>query len=61
MLAIPRVALLQYFDAHPDVGYIVTQNVAEVMGRRLQVFQAMWLREMQRVVELRTSPVRGRP
>jgi hypothetical protein len=23
------------------------------MGQRLQVFQAMWLREMQRVVELR--------
>jgi CRP-like cAMP-binding protein len=61
VLAIPRRALLQYFDTHPDVGYIVTQNVAEVMGRRLQVFQAMWLREMQRVVELRTSPTWGLP
>ena len=61
VLAIPRRTLLQYFDAHPDVGYIVTQNVAEVMGRRLQVFQAMWLREMQRVVELRTSPMWGLP
>lgn len=61
VLAIPRIALLEYFAAHPDVGYIVTQNVAQVMGRRLQVFQAMWLREMQRVVELHTQPARGNP
>lgn len=61
VLAIPRTALLEYFAAHPDVGYIVTQNVAEVMGRRLQVFQAMWLREMQRVIELRTVPAPGIP
>jgi hypothetical protein len=25
-------------------------NVAAVVGQRLQVFQAMWLREMQRMV-----------
>jgi hypothetical protein len=25
-------------------------NVAALVGQRLQVFQAMWLREMQRVV-----------
>ena len=61
VLAIPRTTLLQYFETHPDIGYIVTQNVAEVMGRRLQVFQAMWLREMQRVVELRTSPMWRQP
>jgi hypothetical protein len=30
-------------------------NLASVIGQRLQVFQAMWLREMQRVVELRSS------
>jgi CRP-like cAMP-binding protein len=59
VLAIPRTALFQYFAARPDIAYIVTQNVAEVMGQRLQVFQAMWLREMQRVVELRTQPARG--
>jgi CRP-like cAMP-binding protein len=58
VLSIPRAALLEHFAAHPDVGYIVTRNVAEVMGRRLQVFQAMWLREMQRVIELRTRPLR---
>jgi CRP-like cAMP-binding protein len=56
VLAIARTSLLQYFDGNPEIGYIVTQNVAKVMGQRLQVFQAMWLREMQRVIELRTPP-----
>ena len=52
VLALPRVALLDYFSAHPEVGYAVTRSVASVVGQRLQVFQTMWLREMQRVVKL---------
>jgi CRP-like cAMP-binding protein len=53
VLALPRAALTAHFSAHPDVGYQVTRNVAAVTGQRLQVFQAMWLREMQRAVQLR--------
>jgi hypothetical protein len=41
------------FSASPEVGYAVTLNLAAVIGQRLQVFQTMWLREMQRVVEMR--------
>jgi CRP/FNR family cyclic AMP-dependent transcriptional regulator len=52
VLALPRQKLLDYFDEHPQAGYAVTRNVAAVTGQRLQVFQAMWLREMQRVVRL---------
>jgi len=52
LLALPRSALLDYFAARPAVGYAVTRNLAAVVGQRLQVFQAMWLREMQRVVKL---------
>ena len=59
MLAIPRAALVDYFAAHPVVGYIVTRNVAEVVSGRLQVFQAMWLREMQRGIERRSQTARG--
>jgi hypothetical protein len=33
------------------VGYAVSLNLAAVIGERLQLFQAMWLREMQRTVE----------
>ena len=55
VLAISRQSLLDCFAADPAVGYVVTRNVAEIVGERLQVFQAMWLREMQRVVEMHTG------
>jgi CRP-like cAMP-binding protein len=55
VVALPRAALLDYFAAHPAAGYLVTRNLAAVVGQRLQVFQAMWLREMQRVVALRSA------
>jgi CRP-like cAMP-binding protein len=53
LLAFPRTALLSHFDAHPAVGLAVTRNVAIVIGHRLQVFQTLWMREMQRMVEQR--------
>jgi CRP-like cAMP-binding protein len=53
VLALPRTALFEHFAAHPAVGYVVTRNVSAVVGQRLQVLQTMWLREMQRVVEIR--------
>ncbi|HKZ30873.1 MAG TPA: cyclic nucleotide-binding domain-containing protein [Vicinamibacteria bacterium] len=52
VVALPRIALCAHLAAHPAVGYLVAQNVSAVVGQRLQVFQPMWLREMQRVVEL---------
>ena len=55
VIALPREALLQYFDAHPMVGCRVSLNLAAVIGHRLQLFQAMWLREMQRTVELHSA------
>jgi len=55
LLAFPRESLLGHFAAHPAVGYVVTRNVAAVIGHRLGVFQAMWLREMQRAVAQRWS------
>ena len=53
VLALTRTALVDHFAKHPAVGHVVTHNLASVIGQRLQVFQAMWLREMQRVIELR--------
>ncbi len=52
VIALPRIALSEHLSAHPAVGYLVTRNVSAVVGQRLQLFQTMWLREMQRVVEL---------
>jgi CRP-like cAMP-binding protein len=59
VVALPRAALLTHFTKQPDAGYVVTRNVAEVIGQRLQIFQAMWLREMQRLIEMRSAPARG--
>lgn len=52
VLALTRESLLAHLDAHPEVGYVVMRNVAAIVGQRLQVVRAMWLREMQRVVRL---------
>ena len=51
VIALPREDLRRHFTAHPTVGYQVALNLAVVIGHRLQLFQAMWLREMQRTVE----------
>ena len=55
VLTISRDALLAHFAANPQVGQAVSLNLAAVIGERLQLFQAMWLREMQRTVELRCA------
>ncbi len=55
LTAFSRAALLEHFAANPAVAYAVTRNVAAVIGQRLQVFQTMWTREMQRSVELKYS------
>ncbi|HVX67979.1 MAG TPA: cyclic nucleotide-binding domain-containing protein [Bryobacteraceae bacterium] len=52
VLALSREALGAHFAAFPAVGYAVSLNLAAVIGQRLQVFQAMWLREVERTVEL---------
>ena len=51
VIALPREELRKYLAANPTLGYKITLNLAIVIGHRLQLFQAMWLREMQRTVE----------
>jgi CRP-like cAMP-binding protein len=50
VLAIRRNDLLHYCAVNPRVGQVVALNIAALVARRLQVFQAMWLRQTQRVV-----------
>jgi CRP-like cAMP-binding protein len=50
VLAIRRNDLLHYCAANSRVGQVVALNIAGIVARRLQVFQAMWLRQTQRVV-----------
>lgn len=51
VVALLREDLRKHFAANPAVGYKITLNLAVIIGHRLQLFQAMWLREMQRMVE----------
>ena len=50
LLEFDRERLMAFCAAHPAIGYPLALNIAAVVGGRLQVFQAMWLREMQRTV-----------
>ena len=55
VIALPRESLREHFAAYPAVGYKIALNLAVVMGHRLQLFQTMWVREMQRAVEVRSA------
>jgi CRP/FNR family transcriptional regulator, cyclic AMP receptor protein len=55
VIALPRQALLNYFIVSPAAGCKIALNLAIVIGNRLQLFQTMWLREMQRTVELHSA------
>jgi len=55
VIALPREGLREYFAACPEAGYKVALNLAVVVGHRLQLFQTMWVREMQRTVEVRSA------
>jgi CRP-like cAMP-binding protein len=52
LLAFPRETLLQHLESRPAVGYAVWRNVAALVGQGLLVFQAMWLRQMQQMVNI---------
>jgi CRP/FNR family transcriptional regulator, cyclic AMP receptor protein len=53
LISLPGEALRDYFAANPMIGCTVSLNLAGLIGHRLQLSQAMWLREIQRIVELR--------
>jgi len=55
LLALPREALEGLFSSRPEVGLAVMTNLATIVGQRFQVFQTMWLRQVQRAVETRNG------
>ncbi|HVO97892.1 MAG TPA: cyclic nucleotide-binding domain-containing protein [Bryobacteraceae bacterium] len=55
VVALSRESLEKYFAAHPEAGYKISLNLAAVIGQRLQLFQAMWLREVARMMEHRAA------
>jgi SulP family sulfate permease len=50
VLVLRRARLMEFCEVYPRLGQLIALNIAGVIGHRLQVVQAMWLREMQRAV-----------
>lgn len=48
LLFIPRAELEALFVQVPEVAAGIYGNLARIIGQRLQVFQAMWVRSVQR-------------
>ncbi len=48
LLFLPRSELEALFAQLPEVAAGVYGNLARIIGQRLQVFQAMWVRSLQR-------------
>lgn len=49
----PAAALARALRDQPVAGLAVMTNLASVVGRRMHLVQAMWLRELQRLVATR--------
>ena len=59
LFALERDALREFFQGSPRIAYKISLNLATVVGHRLQLLQTMWLREMQRTIELRSAAQAG--
>ena len=55
LIALSREALTAFCEREPEIGRRISLNLAILVGQRLQLVQAMWMREIQRAVELRSQ------
>lgn len=50
LVGFARADLQEALRGHPETGLRVLENLAQVVGRRLQVVQVLWTRALQRSV-----------
>jgi CRP-like cAMP-binding protein len=55
VIAFSRETLNDFFERSPEIGRRIGINLVILVGQRLQLVQAMWMREIQRAVELRSA------
>ena len=55
VIALPRESLREHLATYPAAGCKIALNLAVVIGHRLQLFQTIWLREMERTVQARSA------
>jgi len=53
LVSFSRRALLQLFEREPRLGYRFFMRISELVGVRLETFQALWVRELRRLAEQR--------
>lgn len=51
LISFPRRSLLELFDSDPQTGRAFFMKISELVGIRLVTFQALWVRELQRLAE----------
>lgn len=55
VIALPRETLCALCERSPTVGSRIGLNLSIVVAQRLQLVQAMWMREMERTVEMMSA------
>ncbi|MBC8328052.1 MAG: Crp/Fnr family transcriptional regulator [Planctomycetes bacterium] len=59
VISIPRQELLEILEADPELGKEFLMRLNQVIGRRLLTIQALWARELQRVLDAGLVGVHG--
>lgn len=54
VIALSRETLRVFLERSPEIGRTISLNLAILVGQRLQLVQAMWMREIQRAVASRS-------
>lgn len=55
VIAFPRQRLFALFADEPGIGYTFFTRISELVGTRLHTFEALWVRELQRLAECPTA------
>lgn len=56
VIALPREGLCTLCNHSPKLGSRIGMNLAIVVAQRLQLVQAMWMREVERTFEVKSAP-----
>jgi len=51
VMSFPRRSLIELFEREPRMAQTVFMKISELIGIRLATFQALWVRELRRLVE----------
>lgn len=51
VVSFSRRALIELFEHEPRIGHTFFMRISELVGIRLETFQALWVRELRRLAE----------